>query len=95
MGIEFVLSFILFMMRFVLRVIFLCGNFATCFFQSNDKWEYTLNTNIFISNFTFYYFLRQSYFFSSNNQHIIYLFDRFTKQLFSFLSYSSEININL
>ena len=63
MGIEFVLSFILFMMSFVLRVLYLCGNFATCFFLSNDKWEYTFNTNIFISNFTFYYFLTQSYFF--------------------------------
>ena len=66
MGKEFVLLFLLFVMLFVLWVIVLCGNFATCFFQSNDKWEYAFNTNIFISNFTFYYFLTQSYFFSYN-----------------------------
>ena len=50
------LSFVLFVLLFVLRVIFFWGNFATCFFQSDDKWEYTFNTDIFISDFTYYYF---------------------------------------
>ena len=37
MGKEFFLSFVLFVLLFVLRIIFFWGNFATCFFQSNHK----------------------------------------------------------
>ena len=33
-----------FVLLFVLRVTFISGNFATCFFQSNDKWVYAFNT---------------------------------------------------
>ena len=37
MGKEFALLLVLFVLLFVLRVIFVLGNFATCFFQSNTK----------------------------------------------------------
>ena len=60
-----------------------CGNFVI-FFQSNDKWEYTFNANSFISNFTFYYFLTQSYFFSLQ-EHITYFFTDSQNNLFSFI----------
>ena len=52
MGKEFVLSFVLFALLFVLKVILFLENLVTCFFQSNNKREYAFNTNIFISNFT-------------------------------------------
>ena len=58
MGKEFVLSFVLFLLVFDLRVTFFWGNFATCFFKSNDKWEDLFNT------FLFHYFFTQAIFFS-------------------------------
>ena len=33
------------------RVIFIWGNFTSYFFQSNDKWVYAFNRNIFIFKF--------------------------------------------
>ena len=36
---------------FVCGVIFNWGNFASCFFQSIDKWIYDFNRNIFIFKF--------------------------------------------
>ena len=45
------------------RVIFFWDNFATSFFQSNNKCKYAFNANIFISDFTFYFVFTQSYFF--------------------------------
>ena len=36
---------------FVREVIFNWGNFASCFFQSNDKWVYAFNRNVFIFKF--------------------------------------------
>ena len=57
MGKEFVLSFVLFLLVFDLRVTFFWGNFATCFFKSNDKWEDLFNT------FLFHYFFTQAIFF--------------------------------
>ena len=41
---------------------FFWGNLPTCFSQSNYKWEYAFNKNIFISNFMFYYFLHKAIF---------------------------------
>ena len=38
-------------MLFVRGVIFIWGNFTSCFFQSNDKWVHALNRNIFIFKF--------------------------------------------
>ena len=70
-------------MLFALRVIFLCGNFATSF-QSNDKWEYAFNTNISISNFTFYYFLTQSSF-SPTTPYDIPFFTDSQNNIFSFV----------
>ena len=35
----------------VLGAIFIWGNFTSCFFQSNDKWVYPFNGNIFIIKF--------------------------------------------
>ena len=71
-GKEIVLLFVLFVLLFILRVLFFWGNFATCFFfRFNDKWEHGFNTNIFISDFKFYYVSTQSYFFSYNNHGII------------------------
>ena len=81
---EFILLFMLFMMLFILRVIFLCGNFATCFFQSNDKWKYTFNTNIFISNFTFFTFGHKLFFFLLQ-QYITYPFTDSRNNLCSFI----------
>lgn len=52
----------LFLLLFFLGVIFFWSNFAACFFKSNDEWKFTLSTNIFITNFTFYYLFTRSYF---------------------------------
>ena len=48
MGKEFVLWFVLFVLLFALGVIFIWDNCTSCFFQSNDKWVYIFNRNIFI-----------------------------------------------
>ena len=95
MGKEFVLSFALFVLLLVLRIIFIWGNFATCFFQSNDKCVYAFNTNIFVSNVAYYYFFTQSYYFLLK-QHMTYLFYRFTQQIiFFYLDNCYIINTNL
>ena len=51
MGKEFVLWFVLFVLLFALGVIFIWDNCTSCFFQSNDKWVYIFNRNIFIFKF--------------------------------------------
>ena len=45
------IAFFIVLVLFVRGVIFLWGNFTSCFFQSNDKWVYTFNRNIFIFKF--------------------------------------------
>ena len=50
-------GFFIVVVLFVLGVIFIRGNFTSCFSQSNDKWVYAFNRNIFLSSsFTYYYF---------------------------------------
>ena len=50
-------GFFIVVVLFVLGVIFIRGNFTSCFSQSNDKWVYVFNRNIFLSSsFTYYYF---------------------------------------
>ena len=67
---EFAFLFVLFMLLFLLKVTFFWDNFATYFFQSNDKWEYTFNANNFVLDFTFYNFFTQSYcFFLQQHRH--------------------------
>ena len=84
MGKEFILSLVLFVMLFLIRVIFLYDNFVTSFFQSNDKWEFAFNTNIFISNFTFYYFFTESHFSLTRSYYMPFFTDS-QDNLFSFI----------
>ena len=44
-------GFSIVLVLFVRGVIFIWGNFTSFFFQSNDKWVYTFNGNIFIFKF--------------------------------------------
>ena len=83
MGKETVLSFVLNVLLFVLKVIFFRGNFVTCFLQSHDKWEYSFNRNIFISDFKCYYVFSQSNFFLLQ-QRTTYLLYRFTQKIVFF-----------
>ena len=53
---------------FVRGVIFNWGNFASCFFQSNDKWVYAFNRNIFYFQILhIIIFLHKDTFFSYNS----------------------------
>ena len=45
------IGFFIVLVLFVRGVIFIWGNFTSCFFQSNDKWVYAFNRNIFIFKF--------------------------------------------
>ena len=49
---------------FILVVFFLWGNFTSFFFQSNDKWVYAFNRNIFIFKFYILLFFYIKIFFS-------------------------------
>ena len=49
---------------FVLGVIFIWGNFISCYFQSNDKWVYAFNRNIFVFKFYILLFFYIKIFFS-------------------------------
>ena len=64
MGKEFVLWFVLFVLLFAVGVIFIWGNFTSCFFQSNDKWVNAFNRNIFIFKFYISLFFYRNIFFS-------------------------------
>ena len=64
MGKEFVLWFMLFVLLFALGVIFIRGNCTSCFFQSNDKWVYAFNRNIFVFKFYLISFFYVKTFFS-------------------------------
>ena len=44
-------GFFIVVVLIVLGVIFIWGNFTSCFFQSYDKWVYAFNRNIFIFKF--------------------------------------------
>ena len=66
MGKEFVLWFVLFVLLFALGVIFNWGNCTSCFFQSNDKWVYAFNRNIYFQVLHII-FLHKDIFFSYNN----------------------------
>ena len=79
MGKEFVLLFVFFVLLLVLRVIFFWGNFATCFFQSDDKWEYA-----FLFQILHIIFLHKVIIFSYNNIGHTFFTDSHSK-LFSFI----------
>ena len=95
MGRENILSFVINLFVFVLKVIFVWGILYLIFLQSDAKWKYAFNTNIFISGFIFYHFVTQSCFFLLK-QHEAYLFYKFTQQIiFFYLDNCCIININL
>ena len=57
-------GFFIVVVLFVLGIIFIWGNFTSCFFQSNDKWVYAFNRNIFIFKFYILLFFYIKKFFS-------------------------------
>ena len=59
-------GFFIVVVLFVLGVIFIWGNFTSCFFQSNDKWVYAFNRNIYFQVLHII-FLHKDIFFSYNN----------------------------
>ena len=91
MGKEFVLWFVLFVLLFALGVIFIWGNFTSCFFQSNDKWVYAFNRNIFIFKFYILLLFYIKIFFPLATTYDI-LFYRFTQ--FILFIYLFFINVN-
>ena len=92
-GRENILSFVMNLFVYVLKVIFVWGILYLVFLQSAAKWKYAFNTNIFISGFIFYHFVTQSYFFLLK-QHEAYLFYKFTQQIiFFYLDNCCIINI--
>ena len=93
MGKEIVLSFILCVLLFVLRVVFFWGNFATCFLQSMINRNTPL-IRIFLFQILLYYVVTQTYFFLLQ-QHTTYLFYRFTQRvIFYYLDNCHINNIN-
>ena len=44
-------GFFIVVVLFVLGIIFIWGNFTSCFFQSNDKWVYAFNKKSFVFKF--------------------------------------------
>ena len=62
-----------FVLLFALGVIVNWGNCTSCFFQSNDKWVYDFNRNIFIFNFYILLFFYIKIFFSLTTYDIPFL----------------------
>ena len=71
-------------MFFVRGVIFNWGNFASCFFQSIDKWVYAFNRNIFIFKFYILLFFYIKILFSLASTYDISFLQIHTTIFFSF-----------
>ena len=93
MGKEFVLWFVLFVLLYALGVIFISGNFTSCFFRSNDKWVYAFNRNIFIFKFYILLFYYIEIFFSLTTTYDIPFLQIHTTVYFLLVSYYI-INVN-
>ena len=76
-------GFVIVVELFALGVIFIWGNFTFCFFQSNNRWVYVFNRNIFIFKFYILLFFYIKIFFSLTTTYA-YLFYRFTQQFIFF-----------
>ena len=75
---------------FILVVFFLWGNFTSFFFQSNDKWVYAFNRNIFIFKFYILLFFYIKIFFSLTTTYDIPFLQIHTFFSFSILLINDE-----
>ena len=94
MGKEFVLWFVLFVLLFALGVIFIWGNCTSCFFffQSNDKWAYAFNRNIFTFKFYIFFFYMKIFLSLTATYHIPFLQIHATIYILLVSCYISNVN---